>query len=132
LFLFSLAACNRADRSNEAIRQGVMDHLANAQLGLNMSGMDVALSNVRVNGNAADVVASITPKGSPAGNGMSIQYHLEQRDNKWVVTGRQDAGGSPHGAMSTAPGTNPHGGSMPNAGGGQMPSPEDLPPVKKQ
>ncbi len=46
---------------------------------------------------------------------MSIQYHLEMKDNKWVVVGRKDAGqhgaaqvpggGAPQGAM---PGDNPH------------------------
>jgi hypothetical protein len=141
--LLSLAACNRGERNNEAVRQGVMDHLASSSLGLNMSGMEVALTEVHINGGQADVTASITPKGGPAGNGMSIKYHLEQRNSKWVVTGRQDAGGgAPHGAMapgSMTPGAaaNPHGGAMPSDHGGmapgggssKMPSPADLPPA---
>ncbi|HTX36023.1 MAG TPA: hypothetical protein VME43_13425 [Bryobacteraceae bacterium] len=121
-----------------------MDHLSSSSLGLNMSGMDVALTEVHINGSQADVTASITPKGGPASNGMSVKYHLEQRNSKWVVTGRQDAGGgAPHGTM--APGAvagNPHGGAMPGGenphgggampgGAGKMPSPEDLPPTKK-
>ena len=121
-----------------------------------MSGMDVALNEVHVNGNEADVTASISPKGGPATNGMSIQYHLQQRNNKWVVTGRKEAGGgSPHGAIAPAggamapganphggamapaggtmaPGANPHGGAMPGGAAGQMPSPSDLPPTKKK
>jgi hypothetical protein len=142
--LLSVAACNRGNRSVEAVRQGVMDHLASSSLGLNMSGMDVSLTDVHINGNQADVTASVTPKGAPAANGMSIKYHLEQRNSKWVVTGRQDAGGgAPHGAM--APGnasTNPHGGAMPSnphggmemqgGGSGKMPAPSDLPPVGKK
>jgi len=121
-----------------------MDHLASQSLGLNMAGMDVALNEVHINGSEADVVASISPRGGPATNGMSIQYHLQQRNDKWVVTGRKDAGGSPHGgAMSPAAGSNPHGGAMPGAenphgeampgaASSQMPSPDSLPPAKKK
>jgi hypothetical protein len=147
--LLSLAACNRGERNSEAIRQGVLDHLSSSSLGLNMSGMDVALTEVHTSGSQADVTASISPKGSPAGNGMSIKYHLEQRNSKWVVTGKQDAGGgAPHGAMPPGgAGANPHGGSMPGEampgdphggvaaqGGapGKMPSPDDLPPTGKK
>ena len=121
-----------------------MDHLSSSSLGLNMSGMDVALSDVHINGSQADVTASITPKGGPAGNGMSVKYHLEQRNNKWVVTGRQDTGGgAPHGSVAPGmAGGNPHGGAMPGAenphgggampgGGAPMPSPDALPPTKK-
>lgn len=121
-----------------------MDHLASQSLGLNMSGMDVALKEVHINGNDADVTASITPHGGAAGNGMSIQYHLQQQNNKWVVTGRKDAGGTPHGG-AMAPGAaanphggampggeNPHGGAMPGGGAGSMPAPQDLPPTKKR
>lgn len=133
--VLSLVACNRSERNKEALRQGVLDHLASSSLGLNMGGMDVALTEVHSSGSQADVTASITPKGAPAANGMKIQYHLEQHDNKWVVTGRQDAGGgSPHGAMGAGAATaNPHGGgTMPDAGSGKMPSPEDLPPTGKK
>ena len=76
-----------------------------------------------------------------AAQGMSMKYHLEERSGKWVVTGRQDTGSSPHGAGAmppAAPGDNPHGaapadnphGAAPASG--KMPSPEDLPPAKKQ
>ena len=134
--LLSLAACHHGDRDHDrdALRQGVIDHLASSSLGLNMAGMDVALNEVHINGSQADVTAAITPKGGPAANGMSIKYHLEQRNSKWVVIGKDSAGGAPHGAM--APGAtpaNPHGGgAMPGGGAGKMPSPEDLPPTGKK
>jgi hypothetical protein len=133
--LLSLAACHHGDRDHDrdALRQGVIDHLAASSLGLNMAGMDVAITDAKVNGSQADVTASITPKGGPAANGMKIQYHLEERNSKWTVTGRQDAGGSPHGAMAPgSAGANPHGGAMPGGGAGKMPSPEDLPPSGKK
>ena len=145
--LLSLAACNRGPQTSEAVRQGVMDHLSSSSLGLNMAGMDVALTEIHVNGSQADVTAAITPKGVPASSGMSIKYHLEQHSDKWVVTGRQDAGGgAPHGAMPPgADGGNPHGGgampvpdnphgagAAPSGGSAVMPSPEDLPPTPKK
>jgi hypothetical protein len=135
--IFSLAACNRGIQSNDAVRQGVIDHLAKA--GLNVKGMDVTLASVQYNGKQADATVSITPKGGNPSQGMSMKYHLEQQGSQWVVVGRQDTGASPHGAM--APGNMPPGGANPHAGGGAappsgggaaMPSPEDLPPAGKK
>ncbi len=118
-----------------------------SSLALNMSAMDVEVTNVTFSGNQADAAVSITPKGTPGG-GMSVNYHLEQDGTKWVVKGRKDAGGSPHGGGAmpggAAPtGENPHGGAMPgaenphgamppDASGGKMPSPDDLPPSGKK
>ena len=140
LLTLSLVACNSAKKNNDAVRQGVVDYLA--QKGLNVQGMDVAMTNLEVNGNQADATVSITPKGGNPSQGMSMKYHLEQRDNKWSVVGRQDTNASPHGGGTPPPGAgaeNPHGGgAMPPAASpgaapsGKMPSPEDLPPAKKQ
>jgi hypothetical protein len=135
----SLTACNRGQQNNEAVRQGVIDRLA--QKGLNVAGMDVTLTTVKFTGNEADVTASITPKGGNAAAGMSMNYHLQQQGSKWVVMGTQDAGGSPHGGASMPGAGNPHGAAPdgapavapPGAGGaGKMPSPEDLPPAGKK
>jgi hypothetical protein len=113
LLIFSLAACNRGKQSNEAVRQGVVDHLN--KVGLNVKGMDVNIRDVKFNGNQADATVSIAPKGNAAG-GMSMNYHLEQQGGNWVVTGRGKDAGSPHGGgmmPPAAPGTeNPHGGGM--------------------
>ena len=145
LLALSLAACNSASKNNDAVRQGVIDYLA--QRGLNVQGMDVSIAKLETNGNQADATVSIVPKGGDKAQGMSMKYHLEQRDNKWTVVGKQDAGNSPHGGGAmpgggmppATPGAeNPHGGgAMPPAGAapggaGKMPSPEDLPPAKKQ
>jgi hypothetical protein len=141
LLIFSLAACNRGIQNNDAVRQGVIDHLSKA--GLNVKGMDVTLSNVQFNGKQADATVSIAPKGGSPAQGMSMKYHLEQQGSQWVVTGRQDTGASPHGAgampgaaggTAMPPGGNPHaGGAMPPSGGGApMPSPADLPPAGKK
>jgi hypothetical protein len=135
--LLFLAACHHGDRDHdrEALRQGVIDHLASSSMGLNMAGMDVAVNEVQINGSQADVTAAITPKGGPAANGMSIKYHLEQRDSKWVVTGKAASGGAPHGAMAPGadPGAvNPHGGGAMGGGSSKMQSPADLPPTSKK
>lgn len=147
LLILSLAACNRGTPSNDAMRQGVVEHLA--KVGLNVGGMDVTVTSVQVNGNQADATVQITPKGGNPGAGMAMKYHLEQQGGKWVVTGRQDTG-APHGGRPAGGAPNPHGeGAMPGgtmppanphggagmgapAGGGAMPSPEDLPPAKKK
>jgi hypothetical protein len=126
------------------VRQGIIDHLAN-RAGLNVKGMDVNVTNVDYKGTEADATVSITPKGGNPAQGMSMKYHLQQQGNQWVVTGRQDTPGFPHGA-GAMPGTeNPHGAGAPTSeapkggmappasgSGGKMPSPEDLPPVKKK
>ena len=135
LLIISLAACNRGVQSNDAVRQGVLDHLAasQAKTGLNLGGMDVAVKSVQYSGNdVADAVVSITPKGGNPDAGMSINYHLTQQSGKWVVVGRQDA----HGAVAAPEGASPHGAvAIPNApapGGSKMPSPDDLPPAGKK
>jgi hypothetical protein len=137
---FCLAACNRGNQSKEAVRQAVVDYVAGR--GLNMSGMNVDVTSVQFDGNKATATVAFTPKGGPAGGGMSMQYELEQQSGKWVVVGRKDTGASPHGGGSTPPGqpgANPHGGmegaappGAAGAGGSAMPSPEDLPPVDKK
>jgi len=140
LLILSLAACNRGLQNNEAVRQGIIDRMA--QKGV--AGVDVALTSVKFNGNEADVVASITPKGGNPAAGMSMNYHLQQQSGKWVVVGAPGTGGAPHGGAAMPGAANPHGGGVPapeagpapeggNAGGaGKMPSPEDLPPTKKK
>lgn len=134
--ILCLAACNRGNTNKEAVRQGVIDFVAGR--GLNVQGMDVAVTNVTFNGNHADATVQFTPKGGPAGSGMSMNYQLEQQGSKWIVTGRKDMG-APHGGAATPPGgamqpppDNPHGGMAPAPGGAAMPSPNDLPPVKKK
>ena len=117
-----LAGCNRGVQDKDAVRQGVLDHLAQVQL--NVASMTVEVTSVQFNGNQAEATVSFSPKGGTAAQGMSMQYRLEQKGGRWVVMGRGDAGSSPHGGMPpAAPGMeNPH-------SGGKMPSPEDLPPA---
>jgi hypothetical protein len=129
LLILSLAACNRGAPNNEALRQAVIDRMAQKGVG----GVDVAITSVKMNGSEADVVASITPKGGSPANAMSMPYRVQQQGGKWVVVGTQES--SPHGGAAVPAPANPHGGAVPEAapgGAGKMPSPEDLPPTKKK
>jgi hypothetical protein len=127
--LVFLAACNRGNRSNEAIRQGVLDHLKNTSV--NVAAMDMDLTSVDFNGgNRADVTVTFKPKGGPAVAGMALHYQMQEEGGRWAVVGIQDSGHS----GSTPPGTaNPHGDGAGPSGSphGDMPSPQDLPPIKK-
>jgi hypothetical protein len=103
-----LSACNKAPHNNSAIRQAVVDHL-NKGSGLNLAQVDIDVTNVAYQGeNKAIATVFFRPKSNPD-QGMTMNYTLEAKGNKWGVTGRPGlAGGS-------APG-NPHGGM--GAGGG--------------
>jgi hypothetical protein len=131
-----LAGCNRGVENKDAVRQGVLDHLAQVQL--NVASMNVEVTSVQFNGNQAEATVSFSPKGGNAAQGMTMHYQLEQKGGRWVVMGRKDAGASPHGGAAMPPAQpgmqNPHGGGMPSApgapgSGGKMPSPENLPPA---
>jgi hypothetical protein len=126
--ILCLASCNSGKQDSEAVRQGVIDHLAKA--GLNVAGMDVIMRSVQIHGSQADAAVTVTAKGGNAAQGMQMTYRMEQKDGKWLVVGRADAGqhGSANegkGSMAPPPAASPH-------GGGSMPSPEDLPPATKK
>ena len=140
LLIFGLAGCHRGAENNDAVRQGVLDYLATK--GMTAAAMDINVTSVKFNGDKADATVSFAAKGTGAGQ-MAIQYHLEQKDNKWAVVGRQDANQHGGGAAA-APGRRSrtggagHGKSAwrrsvaaPGAGG-KMPAPEDLPPAGKK
>jgi hypothetical protein len=146
LLIVCLAGCQHGGANNtEAVRQGVIDHLAKGNY--NVGAMDIKVSTVQYDGNdKADATVSVTAKGQTGAPPMSLRYHLERQNGKWAVTGLAkdsahgtavdpNAGGTnPHGGAmppAAAGGDNPHGG-MPPAGGGAMPSPKDLPPAKKK
>ena len=111
--LLMMAGCNRGVENPEAVRKAVLDYLANKK-GLNVAAMQVDVTALTFRQNEADATVSFRPKGSPSGGGMTMNYTLEKQGNAWVVKGRADSGGTPHGATVPAPGTMP-GGMMPGA-----------------
>jgi galactitol-specific phosphotransferase system IIB component len=143
VLLICLAACQRGQNTSDAVRQGVIDHLVEQKF--DVAAMDVKVATVRFQGSEAVADVQVTLKNKGDSPPMNIRYQLENQKNKWVVTGLDQgnghggaadpnaAGANPHGGAMPPGADNPHGGAMPPAGGaGNMPSPEDLPPVTKK
>ncbi len=124
-----LTGCNRGVQSKDAVRSAIIDYLKARQF--NTASMDVNVSSVNFDGKRATATVAFAPKGASSSQGsMSMQYQLEQKDNKWVVVGRNDTGG--HGGSMVAQPPSSEGAPAPNPHGGAMPSPESLPPASKK
>jgi hypothetical protein len=139
-----LAGCQHGGNNTDAVRQGVIDRLA--QQKFDMAAMDIKVASVQFNGEQADATVSVGLKGKNDEPPMSLRYHLEHQGSKWVVTGLATESGHGGAADPNMGGTNPHGGAMPPAAAGadphagmapaggaaSMPSPQDLPPATKK
>jgi hypothetical protein len=119
-------ACKSKTDDKEAIRAGVIKHLAALNM-LNLNNMDVNVTQATVNGNQAQAQVEIRAKGGdPSANAMQIGYALEKRGEEWVVlksTGMGMQHPSPGEAppAGTAPGAMPPG--HPNVSGGSRQAP---------
>lgn len=91
--LWTSVGCRKQASETEAIRAGILQHLAGIGT-LNMTAMDMDIRSVSVNGNQAHAEVELRPKtgGSP-GAGMQVAYNLEKRDGAWVVLKSQPLGG---------------------------------------
>jgi hypothetical protein len=112
LLMVVCASCKRSIDNQEAVRQGVIDYLSKRS-NLNISGMNVDVTSVSFRQNEADAMVAITAKGANPGQPMSMRYTLERQSDRWVVKGKTESGGSPHGSA----GANPHGAAAPMPGG---------------
>lgn len=127
ILLGSSTACNRAAQNKDAVKSGVVEHLSKNS-GLDLSSMDVEVTNVSFSGDQANATIAFRPKESP-NQGMSMNYTLERQGAKWVVKGREGGSMAPGGAAGPSqggsdlpPGHPPVG--APGAGsapGGQLP-----------
>lgn len=127
LSMLFMAACNRGGpQTKESVREGVIEHLTK-KAGLDVTSMDVDIASVSFRGNEADAVVSFRPKGSgDPSSGMQMKYTLENHSGKWVVKGRAESAGAPHGgAPSGMPSGHPPTGQAP----GNPSMPPDHPPV---
>jgi hypothetical protein len=122
--LLHMGACKSKTDSKDAIRDGVMKHIAGLQ-GLNVNNMTVVVTQATVNGDKAQANVDIRAKnGDPAAPPMQVSYNLEKRGEDWVVVKGLPTGGMQH----PAPGETPPAGTMPPGhpatGGtnGQMPA----------
>ncbi|MBE0658696.1 MAG: hypothetical protein IH602_13470 [Bryobacteraceae bacterium] len=109
------AGCQKNVQTNDAVRKGVMEHLANNK-GLNVDSMDIEITSVTFKDTEAEADVSFKPKGGDAAAGMQMKYTLERKGNDWVVKQTPKAGGG-HGAAMPGMG----GGMGSGMGGAQMP-----------
>jgi len=120
LLLFT-GACKTKTDSKDAIRAGVVKHIASMK-GLNVNNMDVIVTQATVNGNTAEANVDIRAKnGDPNAPPMQLVYQMQKQGDEWVVVKGQPTGGMAH----PAPGEAPPQGAMPPGHpttGGQAPA----------
>lgn len=108
LLLFT-GACKSKTDSKDAIRAGVLKHIASMQ-GLNVNNMDIIVTQATVNGNSAQANVDIRAKnGDPSAPAMQLVYQMQKQGEEWVVIKGQPTGGMAH----PAPGEAPPPGTMP-------------------
>lgn len=108
------AACQRGPQTAEAVRQGVLDHLA-SRSDLDLKGIQVEVTSVSFRENEAEAVVSFRPRSGDPSAGFQMRYTLERQAGRWVVKRRAEAGGPPHGGAMTLPPGHPQLG-QPKAG----------------
>jgi hypothetical protein len=127
--LFAVACKSKTDEK-EAIRAGVIKHLAALNM-LNLNNIDVNVTQATVDGNQAQAQVEIRAKGGDSGgNAMRIGYALERRGEEWVVLkstgmsgGMQHPGPGEAPPAGTTPGAMPPGHPNVTGGSGQTPGP---------
>ena len=124
-FVALFAGCQKPVSDSDAIRSGINQHLASLKT-LNLSAMDMSITNFSIQGNQAQAQVEFKPKtGGPPGVGMQVAYSLEKQNGQWVVRNSQPAGGT---MQHPAPGENPHMNGPSSDSPGAMPNFRDLVP----
>lgn len=125
LFVF---ACKSQNDDKEGIRAGVIKHLSSLNM-LNLSNMDINVTQATVNGNQAQAQVEIRSKGGdPNAPPMQISYALEKHGEEWVVLKSTGMGGGMQhpgpgeGLPGSAPGPMPPGHPNVTTGTGQKPA----------
>ncbi len=122
--LLFAGACKSKVDDTEAIRAGIIRYLGSLNT-LNVSAMDINVTQATLNGNQAQAQVEIRLKNSPPdGPSMKLSYNLEKRGEEWTVVKSQPAGGT---MQHPAPGEMPPGGLPPghpnvNGTAGQTPA----------
>lgn len=131
-----LVACGGPASDEDAVRQGVIDHLS-GRAGLDIGSMDIKVTSVEFDGDQAEATVAFQAKGSADPSaGMQMKYTLERKGRRWVVQDKSGAGDGMHGGGMESPHGggmgSPQGGGMENPHGGTPPQgelPEGHPPV---
>jgi len=117
--LLSLVGCTQKNiQTKEAAKQAVVEHLGKVA-GLDLSKMDVEITQMSFQEKTAEVGVSIIPKGMTADQGMQMGYQLKREGDIWVVANKK--GGAAAG----------HGGAPPTPPAGEMPAGHPPVPEKK-
>ena len=107
--VFFLFGCAKDINNKDAVKEAVLKRLASVS-GLNMSGMEVEVSNVSFQGNQAEAQVAFKVKGS-ADSMLNMSYKLERKGDEWTVK-------SSSGGMGGGGGTNLPPGHPPASPGG--------------
>ncbi len=124
VMLLFTGACKSKTDSKDAIRDGVLKHIASMS-GLNVNNMTVTVTQATVNGDTAQANVDIRAKnGDPSAPPMQMVYQMQKQGNEWVVVKSQPTGGMQHPAPGEMPpqGTMPPGHPAAGGAGGQMPA----------
>jgi hypothetical protein len=107
LITLTAAGCGKNIQNPDAVKQGVMDYLKEraSTMGLNMDAMDATVNSVSFEKDVARAAVMFSVKGAPGG-GMSMEYVLDRKGDKWVVRSKQ---------MSSPPAGGPSGASPADA-----------------
>ena len=91
----ALAGCSRNIQTKEAVREAVVEYLnaKQAEMGLNMSAMNVEVANVSFQTDTA--LATVAFNLKTGEGGMRMNYELERKGSQWVVRSAKMAGGAP-------------------------------------
>jgi hypothetical protein len=123
LLLFT-GACKSKTDNKDAIRDGVVKHIATMQ-GLNVNNMTIVVTKATVTGDKAEASVDIRAKNSdPSAPAMQLVYQMQKQGEEWVVVKGQPAGGMQHPGPGEMPpqGTLPPGHPSTGGTGGQMPA----------
>lgn len=120
-----LAACSKNIQNQEAVRQGIMDYMKSAALGLNVDNMDIDVPAVRFESDHAEAHVTIKLKNTQTAV-MEGDYKLDRKGDKWVVNGHgnmsaHSQGGTPDGGAALPPGHPAVSGAPGDATGTQLP-----------
>ena len=120
-----LAGCAKKNQTTEAVRQGVISDISKS---FKMDSMDVTVDSVSFRDKEADATVTYTLKGGQRGQGMSMKYVMEQRDDgQWHIKSRSSmadsgAGSAGSNGAGAMPAGHPNmGGADASTGGGALP-----------
>jgi hypothetical protein len=118
------AGCKSKAENKEAIRDGVVKHLAGMN-GLNVNNMTVTVTKATITGDKAQADVDIRAKnGDPNAPAMQLTYDLQKQGDEWVVLKGESKGGMQHPAAGAMPPQGPLLPGHPATGGasGQVPA----------